>query len=52
MVKDSGYKLYAVNITADGTVPLGCQSAFWMPCLKDGRIIARLSADDLIEGNN
>lgn len=40
MVKDSGYKLYAVNITADGTVPLGGQSAFWMPCLKDGRITA------------
>lgn len=40
MVKDSGDEHYVANKIAD--VPLGCQSAFWMPCFKDGRIVVCL----------
>lgn len=39
MGKDSGEYYVANIVTADGAVPLGCQSAFWMSCFKDGRIV-------------
>ena len=50
MVKDPRDEHYGANITADGAVSLGCQSAFWMPGFKEGRIVACLSADRMIKG--
>lgn len=38
MVKDSGDDHYIANVTADGAVPLECQSAFGCLVLKMGEL--------------